>query len=189
MNSKKQLRSQLKVYRLSLDRDLKAASDKAIFENVINTDAYRSCSQLLVYVSGDIEVDTRLLIRQALADGKSVLAPRCISGTNLMDFCLIRSFDDLEEGAYGIYEPKAGCEIISEFSDALCIVPALAFDNNGYRIGFGKGFYDRFLSEFQGISLGICYDSSVIEDVYRQEHDKTVNMIVTENRTLIIYKQ
>lgn len=188
MTEKASLRKKLKAARASIPEEAKHSYDDLIFQNVVKTDAYKNCRELLIYVSGGIEVGTHDIIRQAFLDGKLVLVPRCVSGTNIMEFFRICSFDDLEIGAYGILEPKQHCSEQTEFNDAICIVPALAFEKNGYRIGFGKGYYDRFLKGFSGPKLGICYEKFVIDDVYMEPHDIPVDLIVTEKKTLIIDK-
>ena len=186
INDKKALRALLRQQRREMSPDVKKAADDAIAEIVIGSELYRSAEQLLVYVSSDIEVGTYAVIAQAFDDGKPVFAPRCISGTNEMFFFRILSFDDLESGHFGIPEPKLKCGPYRPSGRDLCITPALAFDNDGYRLGFGKGFYDRFLRDFSGDKLGICYDSFIKESVFRDSFDVPVDMIITENREIII---
>ena len=102
-----------------------------------------------------------------------------------MEFYSISSFDDLESGAYGIYEPKKECLKITADENTVCIVPGLAFDKSGFRIGFGKGYYDRFLSEFKGESVGLCYDECFSDILIKDKFDMCVSAVITET---CIYK-
>ncbi len=183
-SSKSELRRELKAARLSMDRQSKADCDGLIAQRFLHSEPYERAEILLIYVSGSIEVGTESIIETALSDGKAVFAPRCISGTNDMVFCRINGFDELEEGYRGIREPKEHCPLYSG-GQAVCVVPALAYDGQGYRLGFGKGFYDRFLSGFSGITVGICYEQCLLADVCREAHDVPVDRIITEKREII----
>ena len=99
---------------------------------------------------------------------------------------MINSFDDLSPGAYGILEPSAGEPTMSFEPASLCIVPALSYDEKGNRLGFGKGYYDRFLSGFKGIKTGICYELSLCETLPADDHDIRVDNIVTEDRIIFL---
>lgn len=184
--NKKELRAEIKKLRSEADKEMLLRADKAIFEKIIASEEYIRCSSLLLYVSAEIEVDTQRLIAYSLKLGKAVYAPRVVKGTRNMDFCRIYSFDDLEEGYFGIHEPKNHCPICCSFgSDSLCIVPALAYDHNGFRLGYGKGFYDVFLSGFKGIKMGICYENCVKQTVFRDSLDVPVDILITEKNKLI----
>lgn len=186
IGSKNELRAHIKQLRLNTDTAERGAADRAIFSRVVAADEYKSCTKLLAYVSAPIEVDTSLIIAHAFGAGKEVYAPRCVEGTRLMEFCRIRSFDDLESGYFGILEPKDGCERLAGFdAKTVCIVPALAYDSQGYRLGYGKGFYDTFLSGFIGVKLGICYDSCTVSSVFRDSFDVPVDILITDKQNLI----
>lgn len=184
--TKNELRTEIKRIRTETDRSVLDEADKAIFEKVISSEEYKNCKSLLVYVSSTIEVDTRLITSHALTNGKTVLAPRVVKGTRSMDFCRISSFDDLESGYFGIYEPKIGCPVTSCFdNNDLCLVPALAYDSDGYRLGYGKGFYDVFLKRFTGIKMGLCYSSCIRQTVFRDSFDVPVDILITDkNKTI-----
>ena len=94
----------------------------------------------------------------------------------------IRSLDDLEKGTFGVLEPKhKQCKLVTDLSHGFCIVPGLCFDAKGYRLGYGKGYYDRFLSEFKGVTVGICYTSCVQYGLPHGYFDRPVDILVTEN--------
>lgn len=184
---KQKLRAESKLYRNELSNNEKAELDSKISDRLFNTWQYKNCEVLLTYVSTEIEVDTREIISRALADGKRVAVPRCIDNTRLMDFYFIKDFDDLESGYMGVLEPiPEKCEKMTDFSEGLCIVPALMFDLYGYRLGYGKGYYDRFLSNFCGETLGICYNRCVREKLPHGKFDKCVERIITQSRIITV---
>ena len=180
--NKQELRKHFKAIRLARSADEIAATDRKICEGFIGSVYYSECQDILVYVSGDIEIGTKAIIEHALNESKRVLCPRCEKGTNIMHFYRIKSFDDLEKGSYGLLEPKPACERIDGFVSPLCIVPALSFDSKGYRLGFGKGFYDRFLADFKGVMVGLCCDSCISQtELPHDGYDICVDRILTES--------
>lgn len=184
---KQKLRAESKLYRNELSSNEKAELDSKISDRLFNTWQYKGYEVLLTYVSTEIEVDTREIISRALADGKRVAVPRCIDNTRLMDFYFIKDFDDLESGYMGVLEPiPEKCEKMTDFSKGLCIVPALMFDLYGYRLGYGKGYYDRFLSNFCGETLGLCYNRCVREKLPHGNFDKCVERIITQSRIITV---
>ena len=178
--NKQQLRKQMKAYRLSLDKGERESLDKIIAAKL--TELVKPFDTVLCYVSSDIEVDTRRFLGELFKDPtKRVLAPKCVKGTNIMHFYPIKGFDDLEKGCFSIDEPKEGIKAQTEFGDnCCCIVPALCYDEQGYRVGFGKGFYDRFLSGFAGKKIGICYSGCIVSKIDFDETDITADIIVTD---------
>lgn len=186
---KKQLRDHFRQIRVETDHDKEQIIwDKAISERVIGHEAYLNSEQLLIYVSGEIEVCTTQIIEDAFLKGKTVLVPKCVNGTNIMEFYRITSFDDLDVGSYGILEPVDKCEKYDKFDNALCIVPGLSFDMKGYRLGFGKGFYDRFLAEHNMSTIGLCYENCLTKSLPADGYDISVDCIVTEKRVISVKK-
>ena len=179
---KKTLRAKFKQIRKNMTAQNKSELDGKICKKLVSTDAYKRCKRVLTYVSTEIEVDTMQLIHTALADGKIVAVPRCIDGTRDMDFYIITSDKQLESGAFGVLEPDPKkCELLTCFDDAVCIVPALAYDMDGYRLGYGKGYYDRFLSAHSGLyNIGIEYCSCTVSNLVRGKYDVAADMLVTE---------
>ena len=178
--TKQQLREKMKDYRKTItehDRDWLGIAIALKLLQVVEP-----YDEVLCYVSSDIEVDTRYFLG-VLFDNKKkkVFVPKCVKGTNIMHFYPIKSFKDLEPGSFSIDEPKEGIPPQEEFSEnSCCIVPALSFDKHGYRVGFGKGFYDRFLEDFIGKKIGVCYDACIVNRIEYDEHDIKADIIVTE---------
>lgn len=181
---KSALRAHFKNIRRKMTRAEKSSKDSKIFSNFIGISDFASADEILTYISSDIEVDTEKIVNFSFNQGKSVYAPRCVSGTNIMRFYKITSFDDLERGYFGIREPKEHCEEIKELQNQICLVPALSYDSRGFRLGFGKGFYDRFLSEFRGVCIGLCYDNCITDELPSFVHDIPVSILITETRII-----
>ena len=185
--NKQELRKHFKAVRKSMSTEEKKLIEQKVYSSFIASEHYNKCEDMLVYVSSDIEIGTRLIMEHILADiergeNKRLLCPRCEKNSNIMYFYRINSLDDLEAGSYGILEPKAYCERIDEFKQPMCVVPALSFDSKGYRLGFGKGFYDRFLADFAGITVGLCCDSCLTDgELPHDEHDIRAGYVLTES--------
>lgn len=176
---------QRKFYK-SLRKDLSSVEkdkfDLGIYENVRKFILKNSDKKYLIYVSNGFEVDTFKIIKFLFEENICVYAPKCEKNDNVMNFYKINSFEDLEKGNFGILEPKKTSDKLLEFSNSVCLVPAICFDKQGFRIGFGKGFYDRFFSEHMGIfKLGLCYEKFIIDRIFKDDNDISVDLIITEN--------
>ena len=177
---KKSLREFYKNIRKNTSAEKRKKDDLKITENFLSLDEYRRCKNLLAYVSTEIEVSTEDIITNSF-QVKNVFCPRCVKGTSTMFFYRVENFSQLEKGAYGISEPVEECEKYTDsYADSVCIVPALSYDKSGYRLGFGKGYYDRFLEDFKGIKIGICYESCLSDKLPADRYDINVNILVTE---------
>ena len=179
---KNEIRDKYRALRLSLDPEQKAAMDAKICESFISSATYRYAAVLLMYAPKKDEVNVLPIAEKALADGKKVAFPRCIDDTHDMDFHFVESLDQLEKGAYGLLEPPETLPIYDRESNepAACIVPALVYDKKGYRLGYGKGYYDRYLGSFTGSKVGLIYSSFIIDEVPRGRFDLSVDFMVTE---------
>lgn len=182
---KHRLRAECKQKRTALSVLQKAQMDAMIAERFFASRQYRENNLLFSYVSTEIEVDTREILRRAIEDGKTVAVPRCIDGTREMDFYVLRDMSELESGSFGVLEPNPElCRRVTDFSKGLCIIPALAFDKSGYRLGYGKGYYDRFLAKFSGETLGLVYDYCLYECLPHGKFDRAAQWILTESNIL-----
>ncbi len=178
---KRALREKMKNRRRQMTPEEKDQKDQAILKRMQGLRQYERCKTLICYVSTPIEVDTRRMIVEALAGGKQVAVPRCVEGTRNMQFYRIRSFDDLEPRTFGVLEPIPGrCEELTDFAGSVCVVPALAYDLQGWRLGYGGGYYDRFLSSYTGHKIGVVYASCVVPKLFHGKYDVPVDVIVTD---------
>lgn len=181
-NTDKQiLRRRLILKRKALDRSIKQKTDDEIFKNASGLKQFLSAKAVLIYVSSDIEVSTAKLIDYSFALGKTVAVPKCLDGAGKMVFKKISSAADLIPGMFGIYEPGDACPDFNSFDKSVCFVPALAFDRSGYRLGYGKGYYDRFLKNYPGTTIGLCYSDFTVDVLPINRYDINVNFVVTEN--------
>ena len=178
---KTELRQKYRSLRQSMPPEIKAERDAAIAAQVRRLWQYQNNRVLLVYVSTSIEVDTIQIINQALADGTKVAVPRCVPDTRNMEFYYIEAIDELSPGMFGVLEPSVVPEkMYQERDGGLCLVPAFSYDWQGYRLGYGKGYYDRFLSRFEGNIVGICYSDCVQRSLPHGRYDRPVELLVTE---------
>lgn len=176
------LRKKFRAYREDLPVGKKNVFDASIKHNLLKLNEYQENDILFLYVSKQIEVDTFGIMEQCWKDGKTVAVPRCVDGTRDMDFYIIKGPEDLEKGTFGVMEPIVErCEKVVDLSQGLCVVPGLCFDARGFRLGYGKGYYDRFLSLFGGSTAGICYAECVQWNLPHGYFDRPVDVLVTEN--------
>lgn len=179
---KQELRLKCRERRTNMEAENKKLLDNSIAENVKRLKEYRPAKTLLVYMSTPIEVDTVKIIENAWADGKRVAIPRCIPNSRDMEFHYIESFDEVAPGTFSVLEPDPTLPIVTDFSGCLMIVPGMQFDMKGYRIGYGKGYYDRYMVRFTGISAGICYSEELRPFMYHGRYDQSVDIVVTDKR-------
>ncbi len=180
---KKDLRKTLKEKRKSILKEKKVIYDKEISQKIIRSKYFEEAQQVLVFSSSDDEFDTRYIIEGCHIENKRVFYPVCIDNNGIMKFFKADSDDDLQIGMYGIFEPKPYCEEYKPEKNDIVIVPCLSVDENGYRIGYGKGYYDRFLKDFNGVSICPCYEELLTDTLPTDEYDIKVNIIVTQNST------
>lgn len=179
---KNRLRAECKQKRTALSDSEKVQMDARLTDRFFASRPYRENDMLFCYVSTEIEVDTREILRRAIADGKTVAVPRCVDGTREMDFYILQDMSALESGSFGVLEPNpALCRKVTDFSEGLCIIPALAFDKSGCRLGYGKGYYDRFLAKFSGETLGLVYDCCFYDSLPHGKFDRAAQWILTES--------
>ncbi|WP_433568285.1 5-formyltetrahydrofolate cyclo-ligase [Tractidigestivibacter sp.] len=185
--SKRQLRKLLRRLRSSLAPESREKADTKIADVVLAQPEWRSAKTIFSYLSFGAEVDTRRLIEQAWQDGKAVALPRVVPNTRDMRWFAVTSFDGLETSSMGVDEPPIDPtrELDpSQDPTALALVPGLAFDGNGYRVGYGGGFYDTFLSGFPGHSVGLCRGVTLMEDLLPlgvlEPHDLAVQVVATD---------
>lgn len=158
---------------------MRACASRAICEAVTEHDAYRASEEILCYVATRSEVDLAFLYARARADGKRLLFVRT-RGRDL-EFCPAEGPETFVEGDFGIPCPPPECAPQELFTKALCIVPALSADRNGNRLGYGGGFYDRFLARHpELVTLCVVYEDLLSEHLCREEFDVVMQHVFTE---------
>lgn len=151
---KQALRKELIARRRAMNAEEKLAADRDIFEQTKTF--LDKAGAVFTYASTDIEVDTRRIIAYCLENGIPTALP--VSGDSELGFFFIKSAGELSKGRFGIDEPPLTYPAKADVN-TLCIVPALCADGEGLRLGYGRGYYDRFLSGFEGTSVILCYKS------------------------------
>lgn len=180
--AKKQLRARVRAQRRALPPEVLAADSRAITERLLALPEMEGAGSVFCYVSLHGEVETRPLIGTLLSQGREVLVPRCRAGGE-MDLVPISSLDDLTPGAYGILEPGPALPAAGHLPDA-AVIPALAFDRRGMRLGQGGGYYDRFLARFSGFAAGVCQEMFLLDALPAEEHDRPMTCVVTPTEVL-----
>lgn len=139
---------------------------------------------IALYVAVHNEVDTTRVLTQALAGGKSVLLP-AVCGDGL-DFRQINGLVSLRRGTFGVMEPDSSCVVREPGEADVIVVPGVAFDLAGRRVGYGKGYYDRVLHTLEGTGklVGFSYELQLVADIATEPHDVRMDMIVTEKRVV-----
>ncbi len=191
IREKNRLRQYYKSLRLGISPQIKAEADNGIFLSAVQFLKDTAPSQVLCYVSSPpVEADTRQLLSYLLDCGTETAVPLCIKGTNDMVFYRITSMSQLKKGYFGIEEPDAvSCIPVEICEDSVCFVPGLAFDEGHYRIGFGKGFYDKFLASYRGISAGICPEYCLERSLPHEIHDMAVDYVITDKKIMYKYNK
>ena len=184
---KKEIRKVNKQKRAEMPKDIKAEKDGRICDYIINSVSFKYADVLLMFCPANDEIDILPLFEAARKCGKRVAFPRCYA-KGIMKFFFVDDLSLLKEGKYGIKAPEEGEEFVSS-EHPLCIVPSLAATKKGTRLGYGGGFYDRFLHKFEGISACVQYDELLQEDLPQEKrYDKKFDILVTESGVCVIGK-
>ncbi len=178
---KKETRKFLLQKRKEIPKEKKVIYDKEISKKIIESDYFKNATQVLVFASTEDEFDTSSIVESCRANGKKVFYPICLNDSGKMEFRQVKGSDDLQIGMYNIPEPNPICEEYNQKENDIIIVPCLSVDKNGYRIGYGKGYYDRFLQNFQGISICPCYEELTSETLPTDSFDVKINCLATQN--------
>lgn len=176
---KKEQRRLIRELTASLPEAYCLEADKRIYEKVVSLDEFVKSTFIFCFVSTDSEVDTRPIIRNAWRHGKRVAVPRCIS-KGIMEIYEIRSFDDLEPGAYNIPEPKKECKLITPSQIDFSIIPCVSCDRQGRRLGHGGGYYDRYLEITDFVTAAVCRQRLLLDRISTEPHDQNVDYVITE---------
>lgn len=187
------LRQRYRKARSETGESERRRADALIAHVVRRSDAYVRARMVLTYLSFASEVDTRALIEDAWAGGKVVALPRCVPGTRQMRWYRVESLDGLARSSLGMEEPLPDpareVDPARVGEPACALVPALAFDAHGGRLGYGAGFYDTFLATFAGTTIGLCRETQLsCGRLPREPHDVAVHLVATEERLILCKK-
>ena len=184
VEKKKFLREKVKRLLNKYSLSLLKEKSKLIESHLFSLPEYRNSRLIMFYVSMDKEVYTHDMIKIALNEKKEIAVPLILESQNIMLSCKISDLTDLEPGPWDILQPiKERIQNVPVSSLDLIVVPGIAFDRNGNRLGRGKGFYDRFLHLIspETVKIGLAFSSHIVEQIPTKEYDVAVDKIVTEN--------
>ena len=161
-------------------KNKKQAFDLEIQARVLISEEYRRAKTILIYAARKEEIATDKLILAALANHKTVALPFCLDDGE-MRFHAITSPADLVPGRFGIREPRGDCPEVVPDGGTLCICPALGCDMRGYRLGWGGGYYDRYLAKHDCVKAALCYADSLIPGFEAFDYDIRMDLVYTES--------
>ncbi len=172
-----------------LDKDQHKARSMVIKDRLIDSVEFQNAKTIGITISRFPEISTRPIIEAAWAAGKKVAVPKCVQKTKEMDFRLLTSFDELEIAYFNLQEPiMSETEAVCKQDIDLQIVPGIAFSPGGYRIGFGGGYYDRYLADFEGNMVSLALEVQIEDEVPRESHDIPVDKIFTDKQIICCRK-
>lgn len=178
---KKVIRKTILSLRNAVPREKRERLSKVICNRFTRLDEVKMCYSLMIFFSFGSEVDTDDIIRWAWKHKKKVVVPLCKPETKELAVFAIATFDDVEPGYYGIREPKrALLQPVAKKEIDLVVVPAVAFDRRGHRVGYGGGYYDRFLANMGAPRIGLAFSCQIIPEAPINQYDHAVDGIVTE---------
>lgn len=180
---KSEIRKEYLRKRKNLTRDYINSASTQIFTNLTNSELYKNSQHIFIFVSYQNEVDTHQIIKQALKDGKNIYVPVVNRETFTMDVSKIENFEDLRPNYMGILEPsEKNINLVDPKILDLVLTPGLAFDLNGYRIGYGGGFYDKFYASVttSPVRLGIGYSYMLIPELEHDDNDQRLELFLSE---------
>lgn len=176
---KQTLRKNIKDAMSKLEPEYCLQADQAIYEAVTGLPEYKRARTIFCFVGTKDEINTAPIIERALEDGKRMAVPRCVA-KGVMEAFLIDSLDNLREGHYGILEPGDEAPRIGPEEIDLAVIPCLSCSRDGKRLGYGGGYYDRYLGKVDGIKAVICRGRIMREDLPVENHDEKVDMVIWE---------
>lgn len=186
MSDKKEIRKLVRNEREQMKREDMFSKSNLIFERLITVPEYKRAEKIYTYVSLNNEVDTIMLIDYSLSMEKRVFVPRISISEKkkTMEFYEISDISELSPGYMGIFEPDINGKEPDNLRNGVMILPVLAFDGEYNRLGYGGGFYDRYLQEPDKLyKIGIAYEFQKVSQIPCEEHDVKPDMIITEEKT------
>lgn len=185
---KKEFRKKVINIRKEIDKDFIKYNSDIITEKLLQLDCVKNAKTIMLYLDFNNEVATDNLINKLINLGKTVASPITLKEERKLIPSQIKDLENgIQYGAYNIREPKPECSPVINIKDLdVVIVPGVAYDKNCYRLGYGGGFYDRFLENLRedAITIGIAFDLQIFNEIPKENHDAQLNYIVTESTIL-----
>ncbi len=181
MSEKILLRKALLIKRKKIPASLRHKKSRLVFKKLFHTPEFLRAAHVALYYGIVLEVATNPFLKTILKD-KKVYLPRICSGKKRMTLRQVRSLSkDLVKGPYDIMEPKLSCPERPAAQMDLIVVPGVAFDKRGGRLGRGSGYYDRLLRKAKKVvKIGLCFREQIVKKVPMKAHDERVNKVITD---------
>ncbi len=177
---KKSLRSLFLEKRDSTSFDLMKIASKKMQKRLKKINTFRNAQKIGAYFPIGSEILTQDIIQELFSNGKEVFLPKVIG--EKMEFRKITDFSSLEKGSFDIMEPKENCQIDNSLD--VILVPTVGISPTGVRLGYGFGFYDRFLAEHKTTTISLTLEKQIVKNIPKSEHDIVIDWIITEDRIL-----
>jgi len=180
LKRKQELRKEMKETLRSVDKDTLDKWSKEITDHVLTLPEWVNANTIGITISGEYEVNSKYLIEKAWELKKRVAVPKCHPKTKNMTFREITSYSQLEVVYYGLQEPiEEQTTVVLHNEIDLLFVPGLSFVTNGYRLGHGGGYYDRYLAQYQGVTMSLAFPVQVLDEIPVESFDIPVQKIAT----------
>lgn len=178
---KKEIRNDVMETLRNLSQEDKRIIEHQLYQHLYESQAWQNSTCIAITISRGFEWDTRAIIEEGWKQGKEMVVPKCIPAEKKLNFYRFQDYAELETVYYNLLEPKhIEANHVSSNQIELVIVPGVVFNKRGYRIGFGGGYYDRFLSDFDGHTLSLASHLQLMEDIPIEPHDIPVKQLITE---------
>jgi 5-formyltetrahydrofolate cyclo-ligase len=186
MNIKKTFRQAMKNRLQQMTTYTHETYSHEIASRLFAEDSWKNAKTIGITISVEREVNTKPIIEKAWQEGKKIVIPKAIWKSKELNFRLFTSYNQLEKVNFGIFEPKVNetTSILANEIDLL-IVPGLCFSKDGYRVGYGGGFYDRFLVDYEGMALSLAFEFQCLNWIPTDKYDMPVNKIITNRRVIV----
>ncbi len=181
---KAEIRKQNKQKRNNMSKEEVAEKSSVICTYFLQSELYKTAKTIMLYMPIAGEVDTSAIMREAFKDGKRVVLPVTDAENNIIP-CFAEEDTQFCEGKFSVQEPK-NTAIADPKAIDVVIVPGIAFDKSGGRVGFGKGCYDGFLKSTDAVRVGVCYEFQMCEKIPTEPHDEKMDFAVTEKRVVLL---
>ena len=185
---KQKLRKELKERRDSLEARYRQDADAGIFRRAVSLPEYLAAETVFCYVGTRDEINTRPILEHILSSKKRLGVPRCIA-KGVMEVCIVTDMEQLKPGMYGILEPGEECPVILPREIDLAFVPCLSCSRDGLRLGYGGGYYDRYLAQTDCIKAALCREKMMSEAIPAQEWDLKMDAVITENGYILCKRE
>ena len=184
---KKIIRREILVKRAKIGKDNHIILTEAVMKSLKDTIYYKNAKTIMTFISFGSEIDTHKFIKSGIKEGKTIVVPVTFHENRVMKPSRVLDFDEFEPGYFNILTPKEEfIRYIDPSEIDLIIVPGAVFDRDGYRVGYGGGYYDRFLSKIDKSvpKIAIAFDLQIVEQVPREDFDIPVDFIITEKEII-----